>query len=30
VQHPVSGKLLEFRSELPLDLARLRHVLAAG
>jgi len=30
VQHPVSGKLLEFRSELPPDLARLRHVLAAG
>jgi 23S rRNA pseudouridine1911/1915/1917 synthase len=29
VEHPKSGQRLEFRSELPPDLARLRHVLAA-
>jgi 23S rRNA pseudouridine1911/1915/1917 synthase len=29
VQHPISGKRLEFRSELPADLARLRRSLAA-
>jgi 23S rRNA pseudouridine1911/1915/1917 synthase len=29
IEHPLTGKLLEFRSELPADLARLRHVLAA-
>ncbi len=29
VKHPSSGKILEFRSELPPDLARLQHVLAA-
>jgi 23S rRNA pseudouridine1911/1915/1917 synthase len=29
IEHPVTGKLLEFRSELPADLARLRNVLAA-
>ncbi len=28
--HPLSGELLEFRSELPPDMARLRHALAAG
>ena len=27
-QHPTSGQKLEFRSELPADLARLRHSLA--
>jgi 23S rRNA pseudouridine1911/1915/1917 synthase len=27
-QHPVSGDLLEFRSELPVDLSRLSSVLA--
>jgi 23S rRNA pseudouridine1911/1915/1917 synthase len=27
VQHPISGRQLEFRSELPVDLARLRHSL---
>ena len=30
VQHPKTGQKLEFRSELPPDLARLRHCLAAG
>jgi 23S rRNA pseudouridine1911/1915/1917 synthase len=30
VEHPVTGKLLEFRSELPADLARLCSVLAGG
>ena len=30
VQHPKTGQKLEFRSELPPDLARLRHSLAAG
>ena len=28
VQHPESGEKLEFRSELPADLTRLRHELA--
>jgi 23S rRNA pseudouridine1911/1915/1917 synthase len=28
-EHPSSGEMLEFRSELPADLARLRHDLAA-
>ncbi len=28
--HPISGDLLEFRSELPADLSRLSSVLAAG
>jgi len=27
LQHPSTGEFLEFRSELPADLARLRHVL---
>jgi len=30
VQHPKTGQKLEFRSELPPDLARLRHSLAAA
>jgi 23S rRNA pseudouridine1911/1915/1917 synthase len=30
VRHPSSGKILTFRSELPPDLARLRHALAAA
>jgi 23S rRNA pseudouridine1911/1915/1917 synthase len=29
IQHPVSGELLEFRSELPGDLRRLHHSLTA-
>ena len=29
-EHPVGGEHLVFRSELPPDLARLRHALAAG
>jgi 23S rRNA pseudouridine1911/1915/1917 synthase len=29
VQHPKTGQRLEFRSELPIDLGRLRHSLAA-
>jgi 23S rRNA pseudouridine1911/1915/1917 synthase len=29
-EHPVSGNVLEFRSELPGDLLRLRHSLGAG
>jgi 23S rRNA pseudouridine1911/1915/1917 synthase len=29
VQHPTTGRQLEFRSELPVDLARLRYNLAA-
>ena len=29
IQHPITGQPLEFRSELPGDLARLRHSLAA-
>ena len=28
-EHPISGEVLAFRSELPADLARLRHELAA-
>jgi 23S rRNA pseudouridine1911/1915/1917 synthase len=30
VEHPTSGKRLEFRSELPAPLARLHHSLSAG
>jgi 23S rRNA pseudouridine1911/1915/1917 synthase len=30
LEHPSTGKLLEFRSELPGDLRRLRHALAAA
>ncbi|HEX4407561.1 MAG TPA: pseudouridine synthase [Xanthobacteraceae bacterium] len=30
VKHPSSGEILQFRSELPPDLARLRHALAGG
>ncbi len=30
VKHPSSGEFLEFRSELPRDLARLHHVLAGS
>ena len=30
IEHPSTGKLLEFRSELPADLSRLRHALAAA
>jgi 23S rRNA pseudouridine1911/1915/1917 synthase len=30
IQHPVTGDVLEFRSELPPDLARLRACLGAG
>jgi len=30
IQHPSSGKILRFRSELPPDLARLQHALAGG
>ena len=30
LEHPISGKVLEFRSELPADLARLATVLAAN
>jgi 23S rRNA pseudouridine1911/1915/1917 synthase len=30
IQHPLTRDYLEFRSELPPDLARLRHALAAG
>jgi 23S rRNA pseudouridine1911/1915/1917 synthase len=29
IQHPTTGQMLEFRSELPADLARLHHSLAA-
>jgi 23S rRNA pseudouridine1911/1915/1917 synthase len=29
-EHPVGGKILEFRSELPDDVLRLHHSLAAG
>jgi hypothetical protein len=29
-EHPAGGKILEFRSELPDDLLRLHHSLAAG
>jgi 23S rRNA pseudouridine1911/1915/1917 synthase len=30
IEHPTSGQRLEFRSELPSDLARLRYSLTAG
>jgi 23S rRNA pseudouridine1911/1915/1917 synthase len=30
VQHPTSGEMLEFRSELPADLARLHHSLTTS
>jgi 23S rRNA pseudouridine1911/1915/1917 synthase len=30
VVHPTTGHRLEFKSELPGDLARLRHILASG
>jgi 23S rRNA pseudouridine1911/1915/1917 synthase len=30
VQHPTTGQQLEFRSELPVDLARLRHSLVTS
>ena len=30
IEHPKSGERLEFRSELPADLVRLHHSLAAG
>ena len=30
IEHPTSGKRLEFRSELPAALARLHHSLSAG
>ncbi len=30
IEHPKSGQRLEFRSELPVDLVRLHHSLAAG
>ena len=30
IEHPVSSQMLEFRSELPADLARLRLALAAS
>jgi 23S rRNA pseudouridine1911/1915/1917 synthase len=30
IEHPTSGEVLEFRSELPADLARLKSVLAAS
>ncbi len=30
IEHPTTGAKLEFQSELPADLARLRHVLAAA
>jgi 23S rRNA pseudouridine1911/1915/1917 synthase len=29
IEHPITGKILRFRSELPPDLARLRDMLAA-
>ena len=29
-EHPATGEMLEFRSELPADLARLHHSLAAA
>ncbi len=28
-EHPVTGEVLSFRSEMPADLARLRHALVA-
>jgi 23S rRNA pseudouridine1911/1915/1917 synthase len=30
IEHPITGQHLEFKSELPSDLARLRHALAGG
>mgnify|MGYP001796933792 CR=1 FL=1 len=30
IEHPTTSRLLEFRSELPADLARLRRELTAG
>ena len=30
IEHPTTGQRLEFKSELPGDLARLRHTLASG
>ena len=30
IEHPVTGEVLEFHSELPADLARLRHSLSAN
>ena len=30
LEHPKSGQILEFRSELPVDLVRLHHSLSAG
>jgi 23S rRNA pseudouridine1911/1915/1917 synthase len=30
IEHPKTGQRLEFRSELPADLARLHHALTAG
>ena len=30
IEHPTTAKMLEFRSELPADLSRLRHALAAS
>ena len=30
IEHPTSGEVLEFRSELPADLARLKSILAAS
>jgi 23S rRNA pseudouridine1911/1915/1917 synthase len=30
IEHPTTGQRLEFKSELPGDLARLRHILASG
>jgi 23S rRNA pseudouridine1911/1915/1917 synthase len=30
VQHPTTGQQLEFRAELPVDLARLRHSLVTS
>ena len=30
IKHPITGKILRFRSELPPDLARLHDMLAAG
>ena len=29
IEHPTTAKMMEFRSELPADLSRLRHALAA-
>jgi 23S rRNA pseudouridine1911/1915/1917 synthase len=30
IKHPLTGEILEFRSELPPDLARLRNALAGS